>query len=102
MGRRRPASGGGHSFILPVKVHADKGYDFRRCRAACRKRGIQPHIARRGVESKERLGKRWIVERTFAWLHHLNRLGIRYERRADIHLALLKLGVCLICFAAIG
>lgn len=28
---------------------------------------------------------RWGVERSFAWLHGLRRLSIRWERRADIH-----------------
>lgn len=43
--------------------HADKAYDFPRCREALRKRGITPRIARRGIESSEKLGKyRWVVE----------------------------------------
>jgi IS5 family transposase len=54
----------------PTKLHADKGYDYARCRKALRKRGITPRIARRGVESSERLGRhRWVVERTLAWLN---------------------------------
>ncbi len=49
----------------PKKLHADKGYDFSRCRKALRKRGIKSRIARRGVDSSERLGRhRWVVERT--------------------------------------
>src|SRR5918999_1446852 len=46
----------------PGKLHADKGYDYPRCRRACRRRGIVPRIARRGVEkSGERLGRhRWV------------------------------------------
>lgn len=83
----------------PEKLHADKAYDHRRCRLACRQRGIAPRIARRGIESSQRLGRyRWVVERTFAWLYRLRRLVVRYERRADIHRAFLVLGVCLICF----
>jgi IS5 family transposase len=31
----------------PGKVHADKAYDHRRCRAYLRRRGIRPRIARR-------------------------------------------------------
>jgi hypothetical protein len=47
----------------PEKLHADKAYDYPRCRRFLRKRGIQARIARRGVESGEKLGRhRWVVE----------------------------------------
>ena len=49
----------------PDKVHADKGYDFRRCRQYLHRRGIKVRIARRGIEDKAKLGRvRWVVERT--------------------------------------
>jgi IS5 family transposase len=50
----------------PNKLHAEKAYDFPRCREALlRTRGITPRIARRGIESSEKLGRyRWTVERT--------------------------------------
>ena len=87
----------------PTKLHADKGYDHAFCRTACRARGIMPRIARRGIESSERLGRhRWVVERTLAWLNRFRRLTVRYERRADIHLAFLHLGCSLICWQAIN
>jgi IS5 family transposase len=82
----------------PTKLHADKGYDFPRCRQALRVRRIIPRIARRGIESSERLGRyRWVVERTLSWLNRFRRLKVRYERRADIHQAFLLLGCALIC-----
>jgi transposase len=82
----------------PHKFHADKAYDSRAARLACRARGIIPRIARKGIESKERLGRvRWVVERTFSWLHRMRRLAVRYERRGDIHFAFLLLGAILIC-----
>jgi IS5 family transposase len=82
----------------PGKLHADKGYDYPRCRRACRKRRIVPRIARRGVESGERLGRhRWVVERTLAWFARFRRLTIRYERRADILEAFHHLAASLIC-----
>jgi transposase len=41
-------------------------------------------IARRQTEHGSGLGRhRWVVERTFAWLHNFKRLLVRYERRAD-------------------
>ena len=86
----------------PAKLHADKAYDNRRCRRECRERGITPRIARRGVESSQRLGKhRWVVERTLAWLARFRRLVVRYERRADIHLAFTTLGCALVCLSQI-
>jgi transposase len=39
---------------------------------------------------------RWVVERTFAWLHQFKRLLVRYARRAHIHEALLAIGFCVI------
>jgi len=86
----------------PAKLHADKGYDFPRCREALRRRHITGRIARRGIESSERLGRhRWVVERTLAWLNRFRRLTVRYERRADIHEAFLTLGCILITGDAI-
>ena len=82
----------------PAKLHADKGYDFRRCRDECRARSIKPRIARRGVDTSQRLGRhRWVVERTHAWMARLRRLTVRYERREDIHLAFTTLGCALVC-----
>ena len=82
----------------PGKVHADKAYDAKRCRAALRQRHITPRIARKGVERSDRLGRhRWVVERTLAWLNRFRRLAIRYERRADIHQGFLLLACSLIC-----
>ena len=82
----------------PDKLHADKGYDHRRCRRECRARSIKARIARRGVESSQKLGRhRWVVERTFAWLNQFRRLTVRYERRADLHLALTTLACAIIC-----
>jgi IS5 family transposase len=83
----------------PAKLHADKGYDLPRCRRALTRRHIRIRIARKGIDSSQRLGRhRWVVERTLAWLNRFRRLTVRYERRADIHQAFLTLGCCLICF----
>jgi IS5 family transposase len=82
----------------PDKLHADKGYDFARCRSHLRMRGIQDRIARRGIERNDRLGRhRWVVERTHAWLAAFGKLRVRFERRIDSHLALLSLACSVIC-----
>jgi IS5 family transposase len=96
---RGPRGRPGRPRKRPKKLHADKGYDFARCRKALRKRGIKARIARRGMDSSERLGRhRWVVERTLSWLNRYRRLKVRYERRADIHQAFLDLGCALICW----
>lgn len=83
----------------PKKLHADKAYHSAKNRAALRRRGIVPRIARPGVESREKLGRhRWKVERTIAWLYGHRRLRIRWERRDDIHLGFMGLACCLVVF----
>jgi transposase len=83
----------------PAKLHADKGYDYPRCRQALARRHVAARIARKGIESREKLGRhRWVIERTMAWFNQYRRLTIRYERRQDIHEAFLSLGCSLICF----
>nr|WP_244304175.1 IS5 family transposase [Streptomyces lydicus] len=82
----------------PQRLFADPGYDFDKYRHLIAKRGITPKITRRGTPHGSGLGKtRWVVERTFAWLHQFKRLRIRYEIRADLHQGLLELGCSLIC-----
>ncbi|WP_211235905.1 transposase, partial [Roseomonas gilardii] len=72
----------------PGKLHADKACDARSRRQECRLRGGIPRIARKGIESSERLGRhRWALERTHAWFNRFRRLIVRYKRRSDIHLA---------------
>ena len=84
----------------PDKLHADKGYDFARCRACLRAKGIRARIARRGVESKERLGRqRWVVERTHARLAGFGKVGIRFEHQTQTHVALLSLACSVSAFA---
>jgi transposase len=83
----------------PGSLVADRGYDHDKYRRLLRERRIRPLIARRQTEHGSGLGRvRWVVERTFAWLHNHKRLLVRYERRADMHEALLSLGCCLVCF----
>jgi transposase len=65
--------------------------------------GIKPIIARRGTEHGSGLGKwRWVVDRTFAWLHNCRRLLIRWERDPIIHTAFLTLACALLCWGLLG
>lgn len=91
-------AGAGRPRRRPVKLHADKGYDNPRVRRYLRRRGITARIARRGVESSERLGRhRWVVERTVGWLLAFRRLALRYDRSETTITALSTLAVTIIC-----
>ncbi|CAD0315486.1 hypothetical protein CFBP2533_12820 [Xanthomonas hortorum pv. pelargonii] len=80
------------------KLHADKAYDIKRCRTFRKQSGTIAPIARNGIQRNYRLGRhRWVVERTHAWLAGMGKLRIRFERRIDIHLALLSLACSTIC-----
>ena len=73
----------------PERLIADRGYDSNPLRAALARRGIEPIIPARRNNPKathqdgrklRRYRRRWIVERTFAWVGHFRRLVVRYER----------------------
>ena len=83
----------------PDRVSGDRAYDYPSRRRELRQRGIKAEIARRNSEHGSGLGRyRWVVERTFAWLHNRCRLLIRTDRRDDIHEGFLALTCCLICW----
>ena len=90
-GVRERAGHPGRPRRRPDKLHADKGYDYPRCRRYLHQRGIKVRIARR-IEDKSRLGRvRWVVERTMAWLLDFRRLALRYDRTHTTVAALLSL-----------
>jgi transposase len=43
-----------------------------------------------------RLGRRWKIERLFAWLQNFRRLVVRYEHHGENFLGMLHLGCCVI------
>jgi IS5 family transposase len=77
----------------------DKGYDSKANRLELRKRRILPVIPRRGAPNVQGLGKlRYVVEQTFALLHHFKRLAVRWERRTELHDAFVSFPCSLICW----
>ncbi len=75
---------------------ADRGYDSDPLRERLAARGIQlivPHRSNRRKpptqdgRSLRRYKRRWIVERTFAWLGNYRRLAVRYDRSLTIYQA---------------
>lgn len=84
----------------PKQLLADRAYWSHRYHRELRQRHIKPQIAPPKSPHGSGLGKeRWVVERTISWLHQKRKLRIRYERRDDIHEALLQIGCALICFS---
>jgi len=83
----------------PACVVADRGYDCNDHRMTLSCRSIRTRIARRGTTHGSGLGQwRWPVERTISWLHQFRRLRVRWERRAEMHNAFLRLGCAIICW----
>jgi transposase len=89
----------------PKRRIADRGDDRNPLRARLARRGIEAIIpARRNHQpathqdgrKRRRDRRRWIVERTFAWLGHFRRLVVGYERLITtyagfVHLACARL-----------
>ncbi|MFG2481025.1 IS5 family transposase [Streptomyces fagopyri] len=83
----------------PEALLGDKGYDSNAHRDELRKRRILPVISRRGAPNIKGIGKlRYVVEQTFALLHHFKRLAVRWERRTELHDAFVSLACSLICW----
>lgn len=90
--------GGGNR---PDALLADRGYDAKHLRDELSERGIEPRIVRRrrpgeGRARDPQVPERWTIERTNAWLHAWRRISIRYERRAELYIALVQLACCVI------
>ncbi|MEF9886034.1 IS5 family transposase [Streptomyces sp. P9-A4] len=83
----------------PQRLHADKAYDIPHLRKWLRGKRIGVCIARKGIESSERLGRRRrVIERTMSWLTGYHRLNHRYERHPRNYLAFLGLAAGLCCY----
>ncbi|MBB5109745.1 transposase [Streptomyces spectabilis] len=83
----------------PRRLHADKAYDAPTLRRWLWGKHIGVRIARKGIESSKRLGRRrWVIERTLSWLSGYHRLSPRYERHPSNYLAFLGLAAALCCY----
>lgn len=64
-----------------------------------RHRRFLPVISRKESPNIKGIGKlRYIVEPTFALLHHFKRLAVRWERRTELNDAFISLAFILICY----
>ena len=79
----------------------DKGYDFCDVRAVISLRALIDHIKSRGEEGQSQKlpgyrARRWVCERTHAWMNRFRRLLIRWEKKRDNYLAFLHLACAFI------
>ncbi len=88
----------------PQNLSLDKGYDNPTSEQALQGRGYTLHIRRIGEEKldanaeKTYPARRWVVERTLSWLSKCRAILVRYDKKAENYLALLKLACALFWF----
>ena len=83
----------------------DKAFDGAPSEAAAKVYGYVPHIRRIGEEkkparkgAKKQKARRWVVERTISWLNRCRGILIRYEKKAENYLAVVKLACALLWY----
>lgn len=80
----------------------DRGYDTPAGWEAVVEREYEPHIppqrGPRPMRTKQHPARRWVVERTLAWLHHCRGLLVRWEKKAENYLGLIKVACILLWF----
>jgi transposase len=90
----------------PERLIADRGYDSNPVRTMLAGRGIDPIIPKRQNNRKathqdgrklRRYKRRWIIERTNAWMQNFRRLATRYERLVANYTGLVHMAFALIC-----
>ena len=100
-----PRGGPGRPRKKPERVIADRAYDSDPLRTRLGRRAIElicPHRinrVRRPTQDGRKLRryrKRWIVERTIAWIGNFRRLNVRYERQTTMYLAFIHFACALI------
>jgi putative transposase len=88
----------------PQHLCLDKAFDSPRCRQIAEEAGYTPHIRHIGEEKLDTSGekthpvRRWVVERTLAWLSRCRGILVRYEKKANNYMAVLKLACALLWY----
>ena len=88
----------------PQHLCFDKGYDNPTGHQAAAQHEYLPHIRRIGEEKLDTAGqktypaRRWVVERTLAWLSKCRALLVRYDKKAKNYLAMLQLACALLWY----
>lgn len=88
----------------PQHLCLDKAYDNPTGHGTVAEYDYQPHIRRIGEEKLDDWGqkthpaRRWVVERTLAWLSKCRAILVRYDKKAKNYLAILQLACALIWY----
>ena len=88
----------------PQHLCLDKAYDNPTGHGTVAEYDYQPHIRRIGEEKLDDWGqkthpaRRWVVERTLAWLSKCRAILVRYDKKAKNYLAMLQLACALIWY----
>ena len=67
-----------------ITAHLDRGYDNASTRRLLATLGFRGEIARKGVPAPVQAGRRWVVERTHAWMNGYGKLRRCTERDGEI------------------
>ncbi len=92
--------------LQPQHLCLDKGYDYEAVREALEAWGYTAHIRHRGeeVQAKRDLpgyrARRWVVERTHAWMNRFRRWLIRWDKNVENYLALVHFACAWMTFRA--
>jgi putative transposase len=86
----------------PQHLCLDKGYDNDTGWGEAIDRDYEPHIAQirdaRPPAQKRHPARRWVVERTLAWLSKCRAILIRYDTKSANYLGLIQLACALLWF----
>jgi transposase len=67
-----------------ITAHLDRGYDNASTRRLLATLGFRSEITRKGVPAPVQAGRRWVVERTHAWMNGYGKLRRCTERDGEI------------------
>ena len=89
---------------VPQHLCLDKAYDNKTGDGVCESAGYVPHIRRIGEEKLDGRGekthpaRRWVVERTIAWLQKCRGILVRYDKKPENYEGLVQLACALLWF----
>jgi putative transposase len=99
-----PVKGPGNPRPDPQHLCLDKAFDGAPSEATAQVFGYVPHIRRIGQEKKDKRGRktrkarRWVVERTIAWLNRCRAILVRWAKKDENYRGLIQLACALLWY----